>query len=490
MVVIGFAAGIVTGTLSNGKFNQCKIATDAGNKNGMIRFFAGEQFVVGNNVKIKAFDVRNIELNECGGSPGTGSKITAVSFSGGVTDGDEMNVTVSDLKIRNGTAGNVNQAIRVWNDVVASNRIHVNPVTHDIQGVGAEPYRFDVAVWKDYASTRRIVGLTSDEKLASLIAQLNVNGALVEDVGFQPSDFTTAGVRAFYMADYGIQLGTTPRLSGTSPVVTISGDLQQPIGLKIKITTGGARGTAKFDWSTDNGATWVASAVFTAASVVLEQIGITVAFATGTYVLNDSYEATVEKWYDVNGGVNGPLYLIQSTVSKQFLYKVAGGPNGKPCLSAGGIDCYMSIAYTRPEPSYLYAVLKDEAGFGVGNETAIDGLTANTFRVFRSGASAWSITETGTIGQVVALPGAAPGAYHELEILFAGAGSEGLQEGVSLGTGNAGTGTTSGGLSIGGFGGISAFLHGAYCELIDLDADPSSPEKAAMRASLMAKYLL
>lgn len=85
------------------------------------------------------------------------------------------------------------------------------------------------------------------------------------------------------------------------PTVTVSGTAADPDSrLYVKISTGGARGTAKLDWSLDNGATYQATAVVTAATVTLGSSGFTLTMSTGTY-------ATDHYWDQANvfDGING-----------------------------------------------------------------------------------------------------------------------------------------------------------------------------------------
>jgi hypothetical protein len=100
-------------------------------------------------------------------------------------------------------------------------------------------------------------------------------------------------------SDAGITLGTAPRATGTSPpAVTISGQLEQSIALRLEVQTTGLRGTATFRWSTDGGATWAASGVLTAATAALGSTGITAAFPAGTYTSDNVYQGTVATWAD------------------------------------------------------------------------------------------------------------------------------------------------------------------------------------------------
>jgi len=80
--------------------------------------------------------------------------------------------------------------------------------------------------------------------------------------------------------------------SGTGPVVTITGTPAASYDAVIKIDLAGARGTATFRWSLDGGVTWQATGVVTAATNALGSTGLTANFATGNYVLNETYSWT------------------------------------------------------------------------------------------------------------------------------------------------------------------------------------------------------
>lgn len=84
--------------------------------------------------------------------------------------------------------------------------------------------------------------------------------------------------------------GTTP------PTVTVSGNPKGHYLMKVDIQTGGARGTADFQWSIDDGSTWVASNVLTAATVELKtatfDTGLTITMDTGTYNADNTYSWT------------------------------------------------------------------------------------------------------------------------------------------------------------------------------------------------------
>ena len=79
--------------------------------------------------------------------------------------------------------------------------------------------------------------------------------------------------------------GTTP------PAMTLSGTPAAPYDFNIQITTGGARGTAVFKWSSDGGTTFT-TLVTTAATTVLGSTGITANWPVGTYNVDNVYSLT------------------------------------------------------------------------------------------------------------------------------------------------------------------------------------------------------
>lgn len=84
--------------------------------------------------------------------------------------------------------------------------------------------------------------------------------------------------------------GTTP------PDITPSGNPKGSYLMKVDVTTGGTLGTMLFRWSIDNGSTWVAEGVTSAASVELKtatfDTGITIAMTAGTYNIDNEYSWT------------------------------------------------------------------------------------------------------------------------------------------------------------------------------------------------------
>lgn len=101
----------------------------------------------------------------------------------------------------------------------------------------------------------------------------------------------------------GSSMGSVSSAGTSPPTVTLSGTPNGPHSIKIIITLGGARGTAKFKFSTDGGQNY-SDEFTTAATVALTDTaidslvgvngatGLTAAFATGTYNVDNVYTAS------------------------------------------------------------------------------------------------------------------------------------------------------------------------------------------------------
>lgn len=89
-------------------------------------------------------------------------------------------------------------------------------------------------------------------------------------------------------------VGAFTRTVGTGTATpTASGAPNDSYAIQIRITVGGAVGTARFVMSMDGGQTWEPEA-FTAASIPRPSDGITVAFPVGTYVAGDTFAAVAD----------------------------------------------------------------------------------------------------------------------------------------------------------------------------------------------------
>lgn len=88
-------------------------------------------------------------------------------------------------------------------------------------------------------------------------------------------------------SDVAAAVGTITK-SGSGPTITASGTPTDNGTILVKIGTGGAVATATFAYSTDGGASYSQDTV-TAATYLVPNTGVTVAFVTGTYVASEVY---------------------------------------------------------------------------------------------------------------------------------------------------------------------------------------------------------
>lgn len=87
----------------------------------------------------------------------------------------------------------------------------------------------------------------------------------------------------------GLDGWSTVTKEGAGPDVTVTGTPAAPyLAFRVEITTAGARGVAKFRWSSDGGETWT-TGVETAATVDLGATGATVGFENGSYAATHAY---------------------------------------------------------------------------------------------------------------------------------------------------------------------------------------------------------
>lgn len=467
----GQSAGNIRGNVKNLKLIDCKISTDAGSVNAFIDIRALSDL---GDVNIDGLTIDGVEFTRPGGIVGPGGKLVGIRWSGP----NSIDCTVTNVMARNAAGGLMDHMAQTMSDVPVANRISVSRFTGvDIPQLTS----FAVAPLLDHVTPIKASVGTDTERITQLESILLTWG-VVKDPAFLPTDLTSVGLDGWYRGDHVI-LGDTPKASGTSPpVVTLSGALAQPLGIQIDVTTGAtlASGNMRFRWSVDNGSTWTASNVVGAATVVLGITGITANFAAGTYDATNLYKATVAKWLDL--GPRG-LYLAPFSLVKAHEFEmIASTANSKPGLRSDGIDDAMGIGYTRAKPSYIMAVVRADDATASG--TIADGLSANQTRFYRTGAAQVSAYA----GSAINGAGADIQNYHIYEILWDGASSYILEDGVSLVAGATGSNNAAAGLSIGAFNNASDYFNGTYVELICCNGEPFGAERDAMFATLQARY--
>ncbi|MBU3964996.1 hypothetical protein KKA96_01315 [Patescibacteria group bacterium] len=171
-------------------------------------------------------------------------------------------------------------------------------------------------------------------------------------IGVKVSDDGTAGWSAVMASTHFTTRATQKTLAGANNTVTFTGTYDGLDGVldpngtfRVKITTGGAVGTAVFSWW--DPAANLTSNVTTAASVVLSN-GITVNFAAATYAVDDEWSAGVDVF---------PYTGL--TVTPSGIYAESGSLTG---VSAGSSEILSGTGAT----SNAKTIMTATAGNGTG----------------------------------------------------------------------------------------------------------------------------
>jgi hypothetical protein len=137
-------------------------------------------------------------------------------------------------------------------------------------------------------------------------------GPLVEAAAMHLS---TSGGPIYCMRATGSTAGSNSAVtaSGGGPTVTLSGAPYDDYTAIVKVVLGGARGTATFKYSLDNGSTY-SPVIVTAATYLIPGTGVTVNFASGTYVADETYSwtSTAPGYSTTNLGACVDAYLLDS----------------------------------------------------------------------------------------------------------------------------------------------------------------------------------
>lgn len=264
---------------------------------------------------------------------------------------------------------------------------------------------------------------------------------------WNPYRFPAGVVPAWYDAAFSTLGGTLNATGASPPVVTISGLLSSPQGIRVEITTSGTRGTAVFRVSIDNGSTWLASSVLTVATYAIGTTGITLNFPTGSYTDDNVYRATVQTIRERLHGRD----LVQLTASKQGLF-ILRGQNGRPTVRLDGSDdIYGPTAFTLAQPWNLAMVYKCTLGASGVHDIVCDGNTAATGAILNNDSSGetWAMFAGATLSSNTAVAGSA---FAQITATFAPT-AVGRANGAQLFSGSAGAsdpnGFTLGGLANG-----------------------------------------
>lgn len=161
-----------------------------------------------------------------------------------------------------------------------------------------------------------IVASALEPLIAAQTFDVGIVASLADDVDFDPTTHTDSGLlAAWHRTSLSTILSSTLLASGdaTPPVLTLTEDVAGALAVArgLYIRNGGvtgARGTATIDISLDNGSTFVANDVLTAATIALNAalVGVntdlTLAIAVGNHAANHVWEAVAATSNDLHTG--------------------------------------------------------------------------------------------------------------------------------------------------------------------------------------------
>lgn len=271
----------------------------------------------------------------------------------------------------------------------------------------------------------------------------------------------SASLRASLRMGRGLAFNATLKGKGTTPpTVTLSGTSVALQDVRFRTpTTGGPRGTAKFDWSVDGGASYTTD-VLTAASVVLGSSGLTANFSVGTYNTNNTWRRVVNSWVDRTGNAEN---FTETVGAGSQPYLSLTGLNGLPCLEFpvesdgvrlrdGNATFATSLAGGEDTPHTVFLVAQVIAVDGSGSNhpmwavtNEVSSTAVSWFGIDSTGTQ-WIVDKRGdTGGSVFTIGGTADFDPHVFEYVQHGTTVELLTDGTSQisAAANASSGTFS-----------------------------------------------
>ena len=149
-------------------------------------------------------------------------------------------------------------------------------------------------------STPVFVGVT-ESGTANEVSFYTDPNQLLSEQGFGPATLAAALTLVIAGGPVGIipTAASVPASNGTvsspgGPAVTVGGDATDDYSCQVLITSGGALGVAKFQYSLDGGKTFSSTlAVPAGGAYTMGGTGVTLTFSAGTYVSDDLYEVSL-----------------------------------------------------------------------------------------------------------------------------------------------------------------------------------------------------
>ena len=233
---------------------------------------------------------------------------------------------------------------------------------------------------------RRIV-IPRRHAIGQRIGQLPV--AFTHRRGNPAKPWTLIGPQPFraWQTDFGLTIGSTLKLTGTSPAMTVTGAAATSVAIRVEIQTTGAIGASTLRYSADGGATFIQSGVVTAATIACTGAlaGVTLNLPAGTYTAGDFYRGTVSAWLDQIASQS----LLQATAASQPVTQI--GLNGHVSLLGDGVatkmtDTSVDLPAPGTTPTLYWYVLR-QITWTAGRVWMGAGNAATSMAVFQTVAS-------------------------------------------------------------------------------------------------------
>lgn len=201
--------------------------------------------------------------------------------------------------------------------------------------------------------------------------------------------------------------------TGLDPGATFTGTPKDAYAIQVKITKGGARGTARFkiafDADNPDGPTW-SNEIVTAATYALGPLvgtGLTIAFATGTYVLDDVYSATcVAPGYSNTNLQTAFAALIANPALWRFVHVIGEAASlSASATTAGVLDTLLAGAETAKR--YCWGLMQAPTGTDADTLAAFSDFVSKRVAVAAGFCSVTSVLTGRTVSRGAAWAAAA-----------------------------------------------------------------------------------
>jgi len=222
-----------------------------------------------------------------------------------------------------------------------------------------------------------------------MLRNIQSSGLGLRGIGvFNPLSITSSTPFLWCEVDRGTIFSGDALSAGTTPpVVTITGTNSVAFPtVKVRIAVGGARGTATYETSHDN-ITWAAPT----ATVASVNVGpFTINFPTGTYNINNTYDANPQTLNDMTTQAN---HMAANSLTGPLITPNSLGGRAGFTVDAHRYFRRAVLTNTRSVTGAMTVIINGVSPFSTGLVIIFGGV--NFMRDIRSGGSGeWAVTST------------------------------------------------------------------------------------------------